>query len=237
MRTRPKTLLVDMGGVLIDFAGGRGLPIGRADWRGREALLHFISERGARLSFGELEDVLFEEWRVGYRHRSERGHEERWDRHLKRLRRRAGIKTHSLVLLRTWFRPFAEQLRPLPRVRPTLAELARRGHAMAVISNVPLPGRLYREVLERTGLAEFFRGFFFSYDQGSRKPSPAMLRSALAALDSPPSEAVMIGDRRSVDIVAGRAAGTGTVWVQSEDDLGPQPDFVIDELSGLLTVV
>ena len=73
----------------------------------------------------------------------------------------------------------------------------------------------------------------FSYDARSRKPSPAMLRSALAELGVAPASAVMVGDRRAVDIAAGRAAGASTVWVESDDGGGPQPDEKIGSLAEL----
>ena len=232
-----KAALVDMGGVLIDFAGGRGLPVGRADWRGREALLHHLEARGARIDLEGLESELFAPWFREYRCRDERGRDAAWDPHLKRLRKRTGVRTHSATLLRLWFRPFAEQLQPLPGVAGALERIARRGIKLSLISNVPLPGCLYRDVLRKCQLDQYFESLHFSYDEGSRKPSPAMLRDALAGLGVPAISAIMIGDRRDVDIVAGRAAGTVTAWVRSDDGGGPDADLVIDSLSDLPDLV
>ncbi|MDH3253564.1 MAG: HAD family hydrolase [Acidobacteriota bacterium] len=228
-----RAVLLDMGGVLIDFGGGRGLPVGKADWRGREALLHYLQQRGAKLDLEELDALLFAPWFSEYRQRQERGREAAWNSHLRRLRRRVGLRTHAVKLLGLWFRPMAEQLEPLVGVREALALLRQQGYVLSLISNVPLPGRLYREVLERHGLADAFSSMHFSYDEKSRKPSPAMLRLALAALQVPASRAIMVGDRRAVDIVAGRSAGTATAWVRSDDGGGPQADLVIDSLAEL----
>lgn len=228
-----RAVLLDMGGVLIDFLGGRGLPVGRADWRGREALLNFLAQRGARIDLDDLESLLFRPWQSEYRRRDERGSEASWDPHLGRLRKRAGVRTHSTTLLALWFRPFAEQLVPLPGVEVALDRLRSMGLEMSLVSNVPLPGRLYRDLLRTSGLAGFFESFHFSYDEGSRKPSPAMLRDALARLGVAPSSAVMVGDRRAVDIAAGRAAGTSTVWLRSDDGGGPQADRIIGSLAEL----
>ena len=60
-----------------------------------------------------------------------------------------------------------------------------------------------------------------------------MLRSALADLDLSPTEAVMVGDRRDFDVAAGRAAGTSTVWIRSNDGGGPAADYTIDALADL----
>lgn len=228
-----EAVLLDMGGVLIDFEGGRGLPVGRADWRGREAVLHHAELRGARMDLDDLESVLFGPWFREYRRREERGSEAVWDPHLRRFRKLAGVRTHTLKLLELWFRPFAEQLQPLPGVVSALERLRRRGLRMSLISNVPLPGQLYRDVLERCGLEKHFDSLHFSYDAGSRKPSPAMLREALAGLNLSPSSAIMVGDRRRVDVAAGRLAGTLTAWVRSDDGGGPAADSTIASLAEL----
>jgi len=228
-----RAVLLDMGGVLIDFLGGRGLPVGRADWRGKEALLHYLEQRGAKMDLEDLESLLFTPWFREYRRREERGREARWDSHFRRLRERARVKTHTAILLGLWFRPFSEQLEPLPGVAATLGELRRRGLKMSLISNVPLPGKLYRRLLRARGLESYFESCHFSYDERSRKPSPAMLRDALVGLGVPPGAAVMVGDRRAVDIAAGRAAGTATVWLRSDDGGGPKADQIIDSLTQL----
>ena len=111
------------------------------------------------------------------------------------------------------------------------------GMGLALVSNVPLPGDLYREVLEQWGLLSRFDGCWFSYDCGSRKPSPAMLRRALAALSTPPEEAVMVGDRRDRDVAAGRSAGVRTVWIESDDGGGPDADVTLADLSDLANLL
>jgi D-glycero-D-manno-heptose 1,7-bisphosphate phosphatase len=58
-----------------------------------------------------------------------------------------------------------------------------------------------------------------------------MIRSALGKLGVRPTEAIMVGDRRPNDVAAGRAAGTATVWVRSDDGGGPGADFEVDSLA------
>jgi HAD superfamily hydrolase (TIGR01549 family) len=189
------------------------------------------------MDLDDLESVLFTPWLREYRRREKRGREAEWDPHLRRLRKRAHVKTHTATLLGLWFRPFAEQLGPLQGVETALRDLRQLGVKMSLISNVPLPGQLYRELLRAWGLEQYFESFHFSYDERSRKPSPAMLRDALAGLRVSPSSAVMVGDRRAVDIAAGRAAGTATVWLRSEDGGGPQADRIIESLLELPQVL
>jgi putative hydrolase of the HAD superfamily len=227
------TVLMDMGGVILEMKGTRGFPVTRLDFRGREALLAKLRSMGAHLDADELERRLFAPWREAYAKRQERGREASWASHLARLRRRTGVRGDDLELLETWFRPYGEQLEPYEDAGATLAEIRRRGLSLALVSNVPLPGELYRGILERHGLARFFDALHFSYDEGTRKPSPALLRSAMAAVGASPRGAVMVGDRLDRDIVAGRAAGVRTVWLDRGTSPGPAPDETISSLSEL----
>lgn len=232
-----QAVLFDMGGVLIGLQNTRGFPDSRHDWRGREAMLSRIRRSGGRARERDLERLLFEPWRERYERRYEIGREADWKPHLTRLRKQAGIKLHDATLLGAWFRPYGETLDALEGGIETLRELRTRGLRIGLVSNVPLPGILYRRILARYGLAAFIETFHFSYDDGSRKPSPAMIRHALAALGVAPEAALMVGDRRSSDVAAGRAAGVGTVWLRREDGGGPSPDHTIERLVELLDLI
>lgn len=226
-------LLLDMGGVVLDMAGGRGFPAGKADWRGRQALVRLIRARGGRVTMETLERELFEPWRRCYGKRMSTLREASWRPHLDRLRSNVGVDLEDGEILGAWFRPYAEQLRPLAGVRAALTELVGEGYRLALVSNVPLPGQHFREVLERLDLIRCFDNCWFSYDHDTRKPSPVMLRAALDALACEPSAAAMVGDRRDRDIAAGRAAGTATVWIRSAHAAGPAADHTIPGLGDL----
>jgi putative hydrolase of the HAD superfamily len=228
-----RVLLLDMGGVLISLQNARGLPDSRLDWRGRQALLRLVRSHGGQVSGADLERLLFAPWRREYERRYELGREAGWKPHLTRLRRRAGIRLHDATLLGAWFRPYGETLAPCEGAAAVLADLKGRGLRLGLVSNVPRPGVLYRRVLERHGMAGAFDSLHVRYDAGSRKPSPALLRQALAALGARPGAALMIGDRRSSDVAAGRSAGVETVWLRRDDGGGPQPDHTIDALAEL----
>jgi HAD superfamily hydrolase (TIGR01549 family) len=232
-----RAVLFDMGGVLLSLQDARGLPDGRLDWRGRQALLSRIRSQGGRVRGADLERLLFAPWRRDYERRYELGREADWKPHLTRLRRHAGVRLHDATLLGEWFRPYGEGLAPCAGAAETLARLRHRHLRLAVVSNVPLPGVLYRRILERHGMAAAFDAFHFSYDGGSRKPSPAMVRRALSDLGVRAGSALMVGDRRGSDIAAGRSAGVGTVWLRSDDGGGPQPDHTIDHLSRLVDLL
>lgn len=228
-----RAALLDMGGVLLEMGGSQGFPDGKLDWRGRQALFRLLRNDGRRLKLDDLERLVFEPWREGYERRYETGVEESWKPHMRRLRHHTHSRRWDITLLRAWFRPYGENLRPCPGVAAALQQLRVRGVRLAVVSNVPLPGRLYLEVLQSWGLAQQFESFQFSYDSGHRKPSPAMLRQALKELGVRPGSAIMVGDRRASDVVAGKLAGTRTVWVRSEHREGPKADHNIASLATL----
>lgn len=232
-----KGVLLDMGGVVLEMAGARGFPVERLDWRGREAMGRLIRAEGGRLSRDDLEVLLFTPWHLDYLRRVEKGREATWEPHLERLRTAVGIATSDLQLLEAWFRPYGEQLRPIVGAVEAVHSLRSSGLELALVSNVPLPGALYDQVLQGHGLLESFRSRRYSYDCDTRKPSPALLRAALTDLDVDREAAIMVGDRRDRDIAAGRSAGIATVWIRGEFDDGPVADIDIGslaELPGLL---
>lgn len=226
-------VLLDMGGVILEMAGTRGFPIERLDWRGREALTRLIRAEGGRLSTDDLENLLFTPWHLDYQRRVEMGCEAAWEPHLERLRQAAGIATTDLQLLEAWFRPYGEQLRPIAGAVEAVDRMRASGLKLALVSNVPLPGALYDQILSRYGLLECFRVRRFSYDCGTRKPSPALLRAALDDLKIDRQAAIMVGDRSDRDIAAGRAADMQTVWIRGEFDDGPVADQDIGSLEEL----
>lgn len=226
-----EAVLLDMGGILLDMRSSNGVPPGRLDFRGRQAMLGALG--ASDLTLDDLERLVFEPWREEYRQRYRRGREASWTKHLDRLRRASGDERSDLELLEIWFAPFAESLRPIAGAAETLRALAGSGLRLGLVSNVPLPGALYRAVLERHGLAGPIEVVEFSYDSGHRKPSPYMLRSALEQLEMPNDRALMVGDRKESDVAAGRAAGTATVWIRSDHGTGPDPDWTLGSIAQL----
>ncbi|HEV8629399.1 MAG TPA: HAD family hydrolase [Thermoanaerobaculia bacterium] len=238
MRAPPlRAVLLDMGGVLLAMANEAGLPRGADDREGRERLLALLRARGGRAAAADLERLLFAPWRLEYERRYERQREADWRPHLDRLLASSGARATGDELLAAWFGPYGARLQATPGAASVVAELRRRGLPLALVSNVALPGALYRERLAAHGLLDAFAVTRFSYDAGSRKPSPAMLAEAMAALGVPASAAVMVGDRRSSDVAAGRAAGTSTIWLRSHHDEGPAADLTIDALTELPTAL
>jgi|SRR5438876_7939666 len=73
------------------------------------------------------------------------------------------------------------------------------------------------------------------------KPEPGLLLEGMRLLESKPEETIMIGDSLDTDILAGKAAGTHTLFVLSGKDTsitlaksGIKPEFVYANLAAVL---
>ena len=88
-------------------------------------------------------------------------------------------------------------------VSETLAALQRRGIPMAVCTNKPeAPARI---VLERLGIATYFREVVGGDTHPFRKPDPRMLEGLLRSFGVPAGRALMVGDSE-VDAATAQAA-------------------------------
>jgi 4-nitrophenyl phosphatase len=74
------------------------------------------------------------------------------------------------------------------------------------------------------------------------KPQPAMMVMALERLGTKPQETLVVGDRLEADIAAGQAAGcraalvlSGVSTVQQAKAWKPAPDFIVEDLSALIS--
>lgn len=223
-------MVLDMGGVILEMGPAGGLPFGQLEVEGRASLLELVAPSG--LAQRDLDALLFGPWREGYEQRRVLGREEGFEQHLSRLAAAAGgLDTERLLL--AYFAPYGAWLSPLPGAVEAIQRLHAEGYHLAIVSNVPLPGRCYRGVLARLGVASAFSDLRYSHDEGSRKPDPAMLRSTLAAVEIEPLAAIMVGDRKLEDVGSARALGVPAVWLESSFDQGPEPDAVIASLAAL----
>ena len=76
------------------------------------------------------------------------------------------------------------------------------------------------------------------------KPSPIIMQVALDLLDMPAERCMMIGDRLETDMLMGQQAGMATAavltGVATRADIAEMenpPDYVIENLSGLLELI
>ncbi len=94
-------------------------------------------------------------------------------------------------------------------VRPALTSLAAHGVVLAVVSNWDVS---LHEVLEQTGLTDYFAVVLTSAQERTAKPEPELFRRALERLGGiAPSTAIHVGDDLADDVAGARAAGVEPV--------------------------
>jgi len=125
---------------------------------------------------------------------------------------------------------------PQPGVREMLAELRRRGIAVAILTNGWSP--LQQHKAERVG---FDGPVVVSADLGVQKPEPQAFAALAHALKADPHEIAFVGDTPSSDVAGAIRAGMLGVWFDAEgiaypSDL-PPPAEVIHSLAELAAIV
>lgn len=85
---------------------------------------------------------------------------------------------------------------PYDDTEPVLAELARRGVPVGVVSDIAWD---IRAIFAHYGLRELVGTFALSYEHGVGKPDARLFRSACAALGADPARTLMIGDSPASD--------------------------------------
>jgi phosphoglycolate phosphatase len=121
----------------------------------------------------------------------------------------AALEAEAEAYIADYERNALVETRPYPGVPETLSVLRDAGHTLAVVTNKPAEAT--RIVLDALGLAGLFATVAGGDSFPVRKPDPGHLLGALAALDIPPAQAVMVGDHRN-DLLAARGAGVASIY-------------------------
>lgn len=110
----------------------------------------------------------------------------------------------------------------LPGAADALSALSARVPLVLISDTAFSPGRVLRQVLERHGIAQHFRGMVFSDETGVSKPHPLMFERALAlarpspAQPVPAASAVHIGDIERTDIAGARTMGMRAILFRGD---------------------
>lgn len=124
-------------------------------------------------------------------------------------------------------------------VRPTLEQLRAMGLRMGVVSNTLSAAAYLREHFEREGILEYFDVTVFSAEFGINKPGPAIFAHALESIGVAPAGAWYVGDKPQRDICGAHRAGMTAVLVDSkhahrvEDAPENRPDLRLHDMSEL----
>ncbi|HCC78201.1 MAG: hypothetical protein A2X25_04640 [Chloroflexi bacterium GWB2_49_20] len=125
-------------------------------------------------------------------------------------------------------RPSPKEYRVIPGVREMLAELS-RCYPLAVVS--ARDERTTLKFLDRAGLTQFFQCIATAQTCSHTKPYPNPILWAARKMNVPPEACLMVGDT-TVDIRAGKSAGTQTVGVLC--GFGEREELVRKGANGIL---
>jgi putative hydrolase of the HAD superfamily len=123
-----------------------------------------------------------------------------------------------------------------------IATLHERGLALGCVTNTILLESAIRDALYRLGLLRYISSVVVSSAVGYQKPHPALFRQVLDDIGVPAQQIVFVGDRLVEDVGGAQAAGMRAVLThqfrqEQPADGSPQPDAVIQRLSGLPDVI
>ena len=94
--------------------------------------------------------------------------------------------------------------------------------------------------LTSAGLYQYFSGLFVSEKIGHNKPTKEFFDYCFSNIDGlKPSQAVMVGDSLTADIIGGKDYGMTTVWYNHDklDMVSDKADYKIDKLIDIKTVL
>jgi len=119
-----------------------------------------------------------------------------------------------------------------------LKVIRKHGYKVAIIANGD--SNSCRNIINVTGLQDYFDAIIISEEAGSEKPDQEIFKIALAKLGVKAENAVMVGNRIDADIVGANRIGMKSVWFKwnnrYEDKIDSQEersDFIIKELAEL----
>jgi putative hydrolase of the HAD superfamily len=129
--------------------------------------------------------------------------------------------TDQTVIARAYevFETARQAVEPFPEVAAVLTTLASRCPLVALTNG--------SADIERMALGRHFKGAFSAMRLGIAKPDPGIFHAACEHLGLPPGEVLHVGDDPRLDVVAARAAGLQTLWINRDGR-----DWPLEEPSG-----
>ena len=110
---------------------------------------------------------------------------------------------------------------PYPDAAPALGRLRAAGIRAAVVSNWDCS---LGSVMGELGLGGMLDAIVTSAQAGTRKPEPAIFRTALEHLRCPPESAILVGDSLATDVAGGRAARIRSVLLDRSGTTADRSD-------------
>ena len=224
-----KTVIFDLGGTLIEYAGPyQTWP--ELETPGFQAAYSSLNQNanGTILpDFGQLRDAGFallpRMWQAAIRHEENL----QVTNLLRQSLRQIGVEDISdaqlAIAAAAYGRAIQAQAELIEHAVQTVAQVKAAGYKVGLVSNTMFPGRMHREDMARFGLLPYFDALLFSADANKWKPNPDPFWQILADLNADPETAVYVGDDPASDIAGGRAAGIRAIHFRSSQRF-PEPD-------------
>lgn len=238
-----KTIIFDLGGTLIDYAGPyQNWP--ELETPGFQAAYHYLSQNSNGIvlpDFARFREAGFNllprMWQAAIRHEQNLQVQDL----LRQALTQSGINAISDEQLATaaahYGRAIQSQAELIKQAVPTVAQIKAAGYKVGLVSNTMFPGQMHQEDMARFGLLPYFDALVFSADANKWKPNPDPFLEVLAELHADPETAVYIGDDPASDVKGGQAAGMHTIYFRSSQRFAPPdgliPDAEISHLSEL----
>ncbi len=100
----------------------------------------------------------------------------------------------------------------MPGIEGALQRLAQTYRLVLASNAYESNALLAQQALARVDLARYFCLILTSQELGAAKPDPLFFEQVLAAVETVPHRAVMVGDNFRTDIVGAKYAGLWAVW-------------------------
>lgn len=142
-------------------------------------------------------------------------------------------------LCRLFLRPVFALARIYDDVLPVLHLLRRDGYPLGIVSNAPWgsPPGLWREELERLGLAPLTDAVVLCGDVGYRKPAAEIFRHAAQAVGRKPDRCVFAGDDPGWDMLGSEAVGMRPILVDRDRRFVDYDGARSDDLKGVVSFI
>ena len=206
--TRPKGVLLDFGGTLVEEVGydlraGIEALMARATYVAPDVTVDAVVDRAKRVS-RELAD-----------RRDRFGIETPWVAMMRLIHDYFGTRFGgSVEELEIAFWDASVTTRPFPGARGALDAMHAAGIPMAVLSNSSFSAPVIRHDIAKHGLADHLAFVMVTADYVVRKPNALLFEVAAARLGVAPADIWFVGDRLDTDVAGAQSAGMGAVWLR-----------------------
>lgn len=219
---RPRGILLDYGGTLVEEAGfdaraGCAALLARASHLPPAATLDAVTDRTKRVA------------KATSVRREETGIETPWPALHRLIHEYFGTRfdVPEAELEREFWDASVTTLE-IPGARAGLDRLAAAGVTLAVVSNAMFSAATIRHDLAKHGLADHLCFVMVTADYVVRKPSALLFDVAAARLGMAPDDVWFVGDRLDTDVAGANAAGMVSVWLQPPNAVpSSAPDITV----------